>query len=65
MSNTDTWRDVFIVCIFYILGAWIVNINKFSQCDFESPYKCEMVHAIGLVPIAATITAWFSFEEGK
>ena len=42
----------------FVLGCWIGNLVKLINCDFEAPYKGEIVHAIGLLPIASVITVW-------
>lgn len=39
---------------------WVWNAFKFAGCDFESNYKCEVIHGAGVfVPPAAFITVWF------
>lgn len=44
----------------YVLIAWIVNIVKLLNCDFEGPvWKEEIIHAIGLIPGVSMITCWF------
>lgn len=53
----------FNIAIALIIGAsWIVNLVKLIKCDFEAPYKGEIVHAIGLIPVASVVTVWFSDE---
>lgn len=45
-------------------AAWITNAYKLTGCDFESPYKCEVVHAVGvLVPPASIATVWFDSDK--
>lgn len=39
--------------------CWIVNLVQLLHCDFEGPWKQEIIHAIGLVGPAAGITVWF------
>ena len=47
-----------VVAVFAI--AWIINITKFFACDFDAPYKEEVIHFIGIViPPGSIITAWF------
>ena len=51
-----------ITFTFYLLTlvAWIVNIVKLFNCDFESPYKEEIIHATGaLYPPLSVITVWY------
>lgn len=40
--------------------AWVINLVKLVQCDFEAPYKDEIIHTIGLVdPPTSLVTVWF------
>ena len=51
--------------IIFVLAVtpWIWNGFKFASCDFESDYKCEAIHGIGVVvPPAAFITVWFGSD---
>jgi len=44
---------LFAVCTF------LINAYKLTQCDYESPWKCEAVHALGLfIPPLSLITVW-------
>ena len=52
--------QITIVIIFG--GAYFWNFAKFVKCDFVSPYKCEVVHGIGLVPPLQIITVWFDHD---
>jgi len=50
-----------------ILMAWFLwgfNMYKLIECDFESNYKCEVIHAVGvLVPPTSVITVWFGTDN--
>lgn len=49
---------VFLICV------WPYNFYRLTQCDFASPWKCEVIHAIGvLIPPAAIVTMWFSEDK--
>ena len=37
--------------IIFFFISWPVNLWKFTNCDFESPYKYEIFHALGLIPV--------------
>jgi len=51
------WTLLFFV---YWAVAWIVNLIKFIGCDFEAPYKEEVIHAIGVFfAVPSLITVWF------
>lgn len=40
--------------------GWVQNIIKLSNCDFEKPYKAEVIHIIGLIPPIGAITGWLN-----
>lgn len=55
---------VFQLVILLVVGVgWVKNIMKLADCDFEAPYKAEVVHAIGLVPPVGMVTGWL--DMGK
>lgn len=39
---------VFFIVAF-VTGCWSANVVKLVNCDFVSPYKCEAIHAAGLI----------------
>ncbi len=42
---------------------WVFNAFKFAECDFESDYKCEIIHGVGvLLPHSSFITVWFDTD---
>lgn len=45
------------------LVAWVFNIIALTECDFAAPYKCEVIHAVGIVPPAALVTVWFTSDK--
>ena len=50
---------IVLVAVFGIV-AWFWNAAKIASCDFESNYKCEVIHGIGIiVPPLSVITVWF------
>ena len=49
-----------IVIALLVITAWVINFYKLTQCDFQAPYKGEVIHAVGLVPAFAPITVWFN-----
>jgi hypothetical protein len=49
------------IAIILIIGTgWVKNIIKLSECDFESPYKAEVVHVVGLIPPVGMVTGWLN-----
>ncbi|MFA6199095.1 MAG: hypothetical protein WC679_01650 [Bacteroidales bacterium] len=47
-----------LVVILAVVG-YIKNIVAVVNCDFASPYKCEIVHGVGVfVPPVGAIAGW-------
>jgi len=55
---------IILIVIVFGFGAWVINVVKLLNCDFESDYKCEFVHGVGLI-VAPTsvVTVWFDSDE--
>jgi len=51
------------ILVIIMLVGWVKNVIKLSECDFEAPYKAEVIHTIGLLPIVGAITGWI--DVGK
>lgn len=58
MSFGGLMLFVFLLCL-----PWFVNVYKFTQCDFESNWKCEAIHGLGIAggPLA-WVTVWFDTD---
>lgn len=54
---------IYLIPATALIGSYIVNAMKLSDCDFESPYRCELIHVIGLIPPAQVVTVWFATDE--
>jgi len=51
---------VSILIWLYFAICWVVNLFKFIACDFDAPYKEEIIHGIGVFTFfPAGITVWF------
>jgi len=48
-----------IILLIAMLISWPTNLYKLIKCDFEAPYKGEIIHAIGIIPPASLVTVWF------
>lgn len=60
-SLTELLTVLFAITIFItITSTWLVNAYKFVKCDFQSPYKGEIVHAVGIFTPLCVITAWIN-----
>lgn len=51
-----------LVFYVYIFIAYCVNVYQLIQCDFEKPYKEEVVRALGLFTPTCWVTVWMDFE---
>lgn len=59
-------KTMVIVQILLIIAigiGWVKNLIKLSDCDFESPYKAEIVHGVGLLPPVGAITGWLDIGK--
>jgi len=55
--------SVIVFVIFSVL-SWPINLYRLTGCDFESDYKCEIMHGVGVViPPSSFITVWFDTDE--
>ena len=54
---------LWLVVIVIVAAGWIANLIKLVDCDFEAPYKCEVVHLAGLIPPVGMIVGWM--DVGK
>ena len=64
--SIEAYRDkgfgasIFVLLfLLYAFVSWFVNIYMFLTCDFEGPWKDEIIHGLGLWPILSWITVWF------
>ena len=51
---------VLVIILVSTLGS-VLNLVKFFKCDFNSPYKCEVIHVLGAVTGIGVITGYFDF----
>lgn len=60
---SDIMKKIFevlpFIVITFVVGCWIINCVKLTECDFKSPYKGEILHGLGVLGPAAVITVWF------
>jgi len=52
-----------IIFVIFFFISWPVNLWKFTRCDFESPFKCEIFHALGLIPVLSPFTVWIGTDD--
>ena len=56
-------RSLLGITIIFIAICWIVNLIKFTNCDFKSDYRCEAIHGVGLIPYISSVTVWFDVDK--
>jgi len=61
----EEMKLITLLIIFILLVTpWVWNLVKFTRCDFESDYKCEALHGIGVfIPPASYFTVWFDDDK--
>ena len=64
-DNMKTILMVQLIVVLIIGTGWVKNLIKLSDCDFEAPYKAEIIHTAGLLPPVGMVTGWMSFDDGK
>ena len=52
----------FVIVVIFFTG-WVKNVIKLSDCDFQEPYKAEVIHTIGLIPPVGAITGWLDLGQ--
>lgn len=54
-----------VILLIWIVGGigWVKNIIKLAECDFEAPYKAEVIHAVGLVPIVGAVVGYIDIGK--
>lgn len=49
-----------ILLSIYIGICWVINLIQLFNCDFDAPWKDELIHIIGVFIVPASgITVWF------
>jgi len=51
-----------LVLAFGAIG-WGMNLYKLASCDFNAPYKAEVIHGVGLVPFVGAFTGYMNFGK--
>jgi len=56
---------LFQLIILLLIGTgWVKNLIKLSECDFESPYKAEVIRTVGILPPVGMVVGWIDIEDG-
>lgn len=52
-----------LLVILVVGTGWVKNLVKLTNCDFNAPYKAEMIHGIGILPVVGMVTGWMDFGK--
>ena len=52
-----------LTIVLLLSTTYVVNAYKLMQCDFESPYKEEIIYGIGAVTPFSIVTVWYNKED--
>lgn len=64
MKTDNMLAKAAIAMWLFFAGSWVWNAIKFTSCDFESDFRCEVIHGAGLfVPGLSIITVWFDTDD--
>jgi len=64
LRNTFNWYLIGMLLVsLFLAGCWAQNLHKFSQCDFESSYKAEILYGMGLFTPTFVVSAFMDFGK--
>jgi len=52
-----------LLIVIVIGTGWVKNLIKLTECDFQAPYKAEVVHAVGIIPPVGMVTGWLDLGK--
>lgn len=55
---------IFLIWVL-ILSGWVMNIVKLTKCNFEAPYKAEVIRVVGIIPPVGMVVGWMNFKDGE
>ncbi len=59
------WGAFFMFMIFMLVCGYIANVVKFAKCDFEAPYKTEVLRGAGVFPVVpmGAVLGWMDIKD--
>ena len=55
---------VYTAIIVFMVGGWGGNLIKLCRCDFQAPYKTEVIRTLGVfVPPVGMVAGWMTIGE--
>lgn len=63
MKDETVGKLLILITIVLMLG-WFVNIIRFFQCDFDTPFREEVVRGVGIfVPPVGGVVGYINIED--
>ena len=54
---------ILLISLLLTIG-WVINIVKFAQCDFDKPYKAEVIRGVGIVMVpVGGVVGYLSIDD--
>lgn len=56
----------FAILLIWILSTlgWLINIAQFCRCDFDAPYKAEIIRGVGvIVAPVGSVVGYFNIQD--
>jgi hypothetical protein len=55
---------LYLVISIFACAGWVLNLAKFVQCDFDTPFKTEIVRGTGVVvPVIGAVVGYMDIGE--
>jgi Na+/glutamate symporter len=54
---------VYVLVIIFSVVGWGMNLYKFVKLDFKSPYKAEVIRAVGVATGLGAVTGYININD--
>jgi len=55
---------IYIFITLFMTIGWVKGVVHLCQCDFEAPYKAEIIYTVGtFVPVVGGVVGWMDFGK--
>jgi len=59
-----------IIAVYVVLGIMglvgeVLCFWKFVECDFEKPYKAEIIYGVSAFTGVGSVVGWFSIDDTR
>lgn len=59
-----TLTAIFAIPAVLAATGWCLNVYKLATvCDFQAPYKCEVIRAVGIIPPIGAIVGYIDLGK--